>query len=44
MLALLRSSELIPGTGTKSKNISGWNDYIKYLKHVASFLENFIEK
>ena len=37
ILALLRSSEVIPETGTKSKNIPGWNDYIKHLKLTASF-------
>ena len=36
ILALLRSSEVIPETGTKSKNIPGWNDYIKHLKLTAS--------
>ena len=39
-LALLRSSEVIPETGTKSKNIPGWNDYIKHLKLTASFWRN----
>ena len=40
ILALLRSSEVIPETGTKSKNIPGWNDYIKHLKLTASFWRN----
>ena len=40
ILALLRSSEVIPETGTKSKNIPGWNDDIKHLKLTASFLRN----
>ena len=40
ILTLLRSSEVIPETGIKSKNIPGWNDYIKHLKLTASFWIN----
>ena len=40
ILAVLRSSEVIPETRTKSKNIAGWNDYIKYLKLTAFFWRN----
>ena len=36
----LRSSEVIPETGIKSKNIPGWNDYIKHLKLTASLWRN----
>ena len=40
ILALLRSFEVIPETGTKSKNIPGWNDYIKHFKLTAYFWRN----